>query len=507
MNMKRFRCAWIVFVTAFCLITGCHSQSKRVDRQPAVAGQFYPGTREELRASLEELFAKAVPPKGLQNVRAVISPHAGYVFSGITAASAFNQIDPLKNYDNIFVIGPSHHVGFEGAAVYTLGNFVTPLGVVKVNTKLGQQLVDKYPFFSSRTDAHLAEHSIEVQLPFLQFKLKKDFRIVPIVIGAGFSETGDQTLAVYKEIAGALRPYFTAQNLFVISTDFSHYPAYDAAKIVDQATADAVVSNSVQNLVRTYNDNAGKGVPNLVTSMCGLSGVLTFLYITQDNTALTFDLVQYRNAGDAEVGDKSRVVGYCAIAISAKGTEGKHDFNLNEKEKQTLLRLARNTVEQSVTNHTIPEIDPSSLSDNLKTDCGAFVTLNKHGALRGCIGRFDAEEPLYKVIQEMAVAASSQDYRFSPVAKNELPELEIEISVLTPLKKIKSIDEIEMGKHGIYIKKGLQSGTFLPQVAKETGWSKEEFLGHCAEEKAGIGWDGWKDADIYTYEALVFSEH
>jgi AmmeMemoRadiSam system protein B/AmmeMemoRadiSam system protein A len=507
MNMRKIRCAFTALVVSFCLVTGGHSQSEQVDRQPAVAGQFYPGNKAELRASLEELFSKAVPSRGIRNVRAIISPHAGYVFSGITAASAFNQIDPAKDYDNIFVIGPSHHVGFEGASVYTQGNFITPLGVVKVNMKLGQQLVDKYPVFSSRADAHLAEHSIEVQLPFLQFKLKKDFRIVPIVVGAGYPETGDRTLAVYKKIAEALLPYFNEQNLFVISTDFSHYPSYDWAKIVDKATADAVVSNSVQNLVKTYDENAGRGVPNLVTSMCGLSGVLTFLYMTQDNTALSFDLIQYRNAGDAEVGDKNRVVGYCALAVSVKGTKEKQAFSLNEKEKQTLLALARKTVEQYVTNHSVPEVDPIQLSDHLKTNCGAFVTINKHGALRGCIGRFDAEEPLYKVVREMAVAAATQDYRFTPVERSELPELEIEISVLTPLKKIQSIDEIEMGKHGIYIKKGSQSGTFLPQVAKQTGWSKEEFLGHCAEEKAGIGWDGWKDADIYTYEALVFSEH
>jgi hypothetical protein len=142
----------------------------------------------------------------------------------------------------------------------------------------------------------------------------------------------------------------------------------------------------------------------------------------------------------------------------------------------------------------------------LKTPCGAFVTLKKYGNLRGCIGRFDASEPLYQVVQEMAIASSTQDYRFSPVELKEIPELEIEISVLTPMRHISSIDEIELGKHGIYIKKGNRSGTFLPQVATETGWTKEEFLGHCAQDKAGIGWNEWKDAEVYVYEALVFGE-
>ena len=505
--MRLFRFVSIALVIFICSITGCHSQSKQIDRQPAVAGQFYPGDKQALQTMLEELYAKAVPGRDLKNLRAIIVPHAGYVFSGITAASAFNRIDPSREYDNIFILGPSHHVGFAGASVYTQGDYITPLGPVKVNKKLGEQLVEKYPFFSSRTDAHLAEHSIEVELPFLQCRMKKAFQIVPIVIGSGYDETGEQTLSIYKNIAGALQPYFTEKNLFIVSTDFSHYPGYEDAKVVDKSTADAVLSNSVRNLVLTYNTNAGKGIPNLVTSMCGLADVLTFLFMTEGNSALAFDLIQYRNADDADVGDKTRVVGYCAITVTAKPVEDNHQFSLSEQDKQSLLALARSTVEQYASHHTVPELELTNYSEPLKSNCGAFVTINKQGALRGCIGRFDAEEPLVKVIQEMAVAASSQDYRFSPVTQSELPELSIEISVLTPLKKIKSISEIQMGRDGIYIKKGLQSGTFLPQVARETGWSKEEFLSRCADEKAGLGPDGWKDADIYIYQALVFGEH
>jgi len=142
----------------------------------------------------------------------------------------------------------------------------------------------------------------------------------------------------------------------------------------------------------------------------------------------------------------------------------------------------------------------------VKTNCGAFVTLKKHSDLRGCIGRFDASEPLYKVVRDMAIASSTQDYRFPPVVYNEIPELEFEISVLTPMRRVYSADEIELGRHGIYIRKGQNSGTFLPQVATETGWTKEEFLGHCAQDKAGIGWNGWKDAELYVYEAIVFGE-
>jgi AmmeMemoRadiSam system protein A len=137
---------------------------------------------------------------------------------------------------------------------------------------------------------------------------------------------------------------------------------------------------------------------------------------------------------------------------------------------------------------------------------GAFVTLKEEGALRGCVGRFIVEEPLWKVVQQMAIASSTQDNRFPPVDPKEIGKISIEISVLSPMRRIKSPDEIELGKHGIYITKGYYSGTFLPQVATETGWSKEDFIGHCSRDKAGLGWDGWKNADLYIYEAAVFSE-
>ncbi|MBI4810094.1 MAG: AmmeMemoRadiSam system protein B [Ignavibacteriales bacterium] len=421
------------------------------DRQPAVAGQFYPSNPTELKSTLKTLFIKAIPSKNLQNVVAMIVPHAGYIFSGEVAASAFNQSDWNKNYENIFIIGSSHHVGFEGASIYSHGNFITPLGTVKVNAAPARKLLQQSNVFSDRTDAHVSEHSLEVQLPFLQYMMKKDFQIIPIVIGTQSEKT-------CKKIADALRPYLNSKNLFIISTDFSHYPSYDDAAKIDKVTADAIISNSFETLLTTLQSNEKKEIPNLATSLCGWTSVLTLLSMTDSNPNITFNLVQYKNSGDAEVGDKNRVVGYYAIAVSLKEGKGKAQFSLSEKDEKDLLAIARNTVVQYVKERKVPDVDAAKLSENVKKNCGAFVTLHKRGA------------------------------------------------VLTPMQKINSIDEIELGKHGIYIKKGNRGGTFLPQVAKETGWTKEEFLGHCAQDKAGIGWDGWKDADIYIYKALVFSE-
>lgn len=469
------------------------------DRQPAVAGQFYPGDAGELRSMLKDLFSHAVPSKNVENIAALICPHAGYVFSGGVAASAFNQLDPHRQYENIFILGPSHHVGFEGASVYTLGNFITPLGTARVNIQLGKQLIQKSKAFVSRTDAHLAEHSVEVQVPFLQYRFGKDCMIVPIVVGAS-------SPATLRDIALVLRPYFNDRNLFVISSDFSHYPSYNDAQKADKATADVILSRSPDALIRVIASDEESRVPNLVTSLCGWPCVLTLLYMIQDDPHVNVQLIESKNSGDAAVGDKNRVVGYCAMVVSRALEPKKESFNLNEKNKKDLLILARQTVEQHVKQKTVVAVDPTGLSKSLLTNCGAFVTLRKNGELRGCIGRFDASEPLYSVVQKMAVASSSEDYRFPPVSPQEVNQLEIEISVLTPMRRIKSIDEFQLGKQGIYMKKGVQTGTFLPQVAEETGWTKEEFLGHCAQDKAGIGWNGWKDAELYVYEALVFSE-
>ena len=478
--------------------SGC-SQQNQFDRQPAVAGQFYPSDPAELKVQLRNLFSRAAPSKNIENVVAIISPHAGYVYSGEVAASSFNQIDPNKEYANIFVIASSHQVAFDGASIYRQGNFVMPSGIVKVNTELAGQLIKKHIFFSDRTDAHVHEHSLEVQLPFLQYRLKKDFKIVPIVLGT-------QSPEMCRKIADALRPYFGSKNLFIISTDFSHYPGYDDAIKVDRATADAILSNSPENLLRAIAATEKKDIPNLATSLCGWTSVLTLLYITQQNPAVSLNLIDYKNSGDAEFGDKIRVVGYNAITVSLGGKMEKKQFSLSDKDKKDLLSIARETIKQYIEARKVPVIDAAAFSENLKTNCGAFVTLHKDHALRGCIGRFEPNEPLYKVVQQMAIASSTEDYRFSAVEPKEIDKLDIEISVLTPMRKISSIDEIEMGRHGVYIKKGARGGTFLPQVAKETGWTKEEFLGHCAQDKAGLGWDGWKDADIYIYEALVFGE-
>jgi AmmeMemoRadiSam system protein B/AmmeMemoRadiSam system protein A len=505
--------------------TSCNSQNTKKqqmqnsyrelkDREPVVAGQFYPGRSDELSADLIKLFSEAAQKKVKGEVLAIIAPHAGYVFSGEVAASSFNQIDPKKKYEIVFVIGSSHRTAFEGASIYNKGNYKTPLGTVNVDLQVANNLINKYDVFKYRPEAHQYEHCLEVELPFLQHIMETEFKIVPIVLGTQSPETS-------KKIAGALAPYFNSDNLFVISTDFSHYPKYEDAIKVDNLTASAITSNDPDQLLATLRKNSQMNISNLATSLCGWTSVLTLMYITDDIPDIRYYTVEYKNSGDARFyGDKSRVVGYYSIAVakeveentlpeneSKKENPKKKDFELTGEDKKVLLGIARNTIEDYVNNKKIPKIDTEGFSQNLLTNTGAFVTIHKDGKLRGCIGRFEPDIQLYKVVQEVAISAATRDFRFSPVTGDELDNIDIEISVLTPLRKIDSADEIELGKHGIYIKQGRNSGTFLPQVATQTGWNLEEFLGHCSRDKAGIGWDGWKNADLYVYEALIFSEN
>jgi MEMO1 family protein len=478
-----------------------------VDRQPAVAGTFYPGDAKSLTQSLEEMFSKAVPSKKLSDIQAIIAPHAGYVFSGQVAASAYNQLPRGKEYGTIFILGSSHRANYDGASIFNSGDFITPLGKVKVNRVLANELLKANPgVLRAYPEAHMQEHSLEVQLPFLQYLYHSEMQIVPILLGT----QNDQTC---KKIAQALLPYLNDENLFVVSTDFSHYPSYAEAIVVDNATALSIEKNSSTAFMKTLDDNNRRAIPGLATSICGWTSMLTLLYMTENKKEYHYQKIQYMNSGDTRYGDKDRVVGYNAMVLFkdtstvGKQTQAKEEpYQLTKEEKKQLLSLARNTILEYLKSSQKLKVDIGSFSANLLTPAGCFVTLREHGSLRGCIGRFTSDEALYKTVQEMAISSATRDTRFNAVVPAEMKNIDIEISVLTPMHKISSINEIVLGKHGIYIKKGSQAGTFLPQVATETGWDLENFLGHCAQDKAGIGWNGWKEAEIYIYEAYVFSE-
>jgi len=468
-----------------------------VNRKPAVAGSFYPAGKSALESELLKLFREAKPVQLDGSIQSLIVPHAGYAYSGSVAASGYKSIPEDAAYSNVFIIASSHREHYKGASVYNAGNYITPLGQARVNRDIANALIKDNKNILFHQKAHEKEHSIEVQVPFIQHRLG-DVPIVPILMGSS-------TIAEARDLAAALMPYYKPENLFIISSDFSHYPSYKDAQRIDGLTGEAILKKDPEHFYNTLRKNSKESVPNLATSTCGWSSIMTMLYMSQRKEDMVVSPILYRNSGDAAIGDKERVVGYWAIATH-EPTPGPESYFLNDKDKQNLLEIASNTLETFVSKGELAEIPSSTLSKILKEPAGAFVSLYMGGRLRGCIGNFSPTNPLYLVVQEMTLAAATRDHRFVPVESSELKYIDIEISVLTPLQKISSEDEFQLGKHGIYMTKDGKSGTYLPQVAEDTGWTTEEFLGHCAREKAGIGWEGWKDADLYVYEAIVFGE-
>jgi hypothetical protein len=441
-------------------------------------------------------------------VAALIVPHAGYYYSGNVAASAYMALNPKQPYKRIFLLGPSHHEWLDGASVNTEADYyATPLGNVKVDREMAEKLTTNSnatmdgtdSVFFYRPEAHNREHCLEVQLPFLQRRLSDVPPIVPIII----STNDFQKLSRMAEM---LKPYFTDENLFIISSDFSHYPTYEDACEVDARTGKAIESGDVGQFIAAIEENARSGRRNLATSACGEFAIITLMLMLDNNYEVKH--LMYQNSGDIGDTDHSRVVGYHSFAVLRNRTDGNGqtrtntDFVLSDGDKKKLKEIALQSIKDSLDGK--PVSHPSPLTSHLSEKCGAFVSLHKHGRLRGCIGHFGEDTPLYEIVAEMARAAAFEDPRFMPVSREELDDIDIEISVLTPMRRIQSLDEFELHRHGIYIRKGYRSGTFLPQVADEVNWTKEEFVGHCSQDKAGLGWNGWKDAELYVYEAIVF---
>ena len=477
-------------------MTACHGKTAEPKVKPATqAGRFYESDPDKLRQEIDSLLALHTHIKASDQVAAIIAPHASPFYSGSVAAAAYMAVSPEKPYKRIFMLGPSHHEWLDGASVNTEYDYYsTPLGNVKVDLETAQQLTAADSVFTYRRSAHAHEHSLEVQLPFLQRRLGHVPPIVPIIIS-----TNDYQKLL--RIATVLKPYFTADNLFIVSSDFSHYPSYEDACKVDDMTGKAVASGDVEQFLAAIEANASSGISNLATSACGEFAIITLLLMMDQNYEA--DHLMYQNSGDIDHHDHNRVVGYHAFAIQRKAST---DFMLTNDEKKALKDIALASIKDSLDGKPIARPTHYPTSSILNSHCGAFVSLRKHGRLRGCIGHFGEDRPLHRIVAEMARAAAFEDPRFMPLTRDELADIDIEISVLTPMRRIHSIDELELHRHGIYIRRGHRSGTFLPQVADETGWTKEEFVSHCARDKADIGWDGWKDAEteLYVYEAIVF---
>jgi len=472
-------------------------------RNPAVAGQFYPFDESELSQMIDGFLNNAKVNEVNGTPKILIVPHAGYIFSGQTAARGFKVIQG-QNYEKVILLGNSHQEYFDGLILDKSDIWQTPLGQVELDRETVEKLVAENDKIKTDTRVHLSEHSLEVEVPFLQ-KVLGNFKIIPGLFGS------DNNLNDLKAVAAALKEVVDDKTLVVVSTDLSHYPNYEDAKAVDQETVEAILAGDAEKFLQTINKLESRGIENLSTCACGWPAVAVAMYLAS-NMNLTGELLSYTNSGDAPLyGDKERVVGYAALVFSKQTESDKQQVigkKLNKEEQEAALKLARNTLERAFDNN-VQKYEDYKNYDIFKEKRGVFVTLYKNGELRGCIGLIEPPEvPLGQAIQQMALSAAFNDHRFLPLTQDELGQIKIEISVLTVPKRIKSIEEIELGKHGVIVKKGLNQGVFLPQVATETGWTKEQFLSELCYQKAGLDRNCWQDpsAEFYIFEAQVFEE-
>jgi len=464
-------------------------------RKPAVAGTFYPADAKTLSRQVRDFLSRAPKEEVTGEIIALVSPHAGYIYSGQIAAHAFKLVEG-KKFDAVVVVAPSHRAYFQGASVYDRGGYETPLGLLPVEKELCRKLMEEKDLLRFAPQGHAQEHSLEVQLPFLQ-EVLGEFKLVPIVIG-------DQSYRTCERVGQAISKAAEGKKvLLVASTDLSHFHSYDQAVKLDHVILESLKTFEPQKLAQDL--DTGKG------EACGGGPVIAVMVASKEMGANRARVLKYANSGDV-TGDRSRVVGYAAavfyknpLAMEKEMGQRKAGISLGltEGEKKTLRQIAQSAIEGRLKGARPAKVE--ALTEILKEMRGAFVSLHKRGQLRGCIGHIQGTKPLYQTVEEMAAAAAFEDPRFNPVAVEELKELELEISVLTPLRRIQDIAEIEVGKHGIYIKKGFHSGLLLPQVATQYNWERMTFLEETCR-KAGLPRNAWKekDAEIYLFSADIF---
>ncbi len=461
----------------------CESKEYRESKH---AGSWYPGTEKQLRTMLDG-FLKNARAKIHGDVYALIAPHAGYVYSGPVAAFAYKTIQG-KEYDAIIIIGPSHYHGFSGASVDTVAGRTTPLGNVSFDHDLVRALVDKHKHITHVPAAHRDEHSVEIQVPFIQHVIENP-KTVEIILGSQDFET-------CKMLSSAILDAVKGKNVLIVaSSDLSHYHPQNEANRLDSSVIESVNNFNPEQLYKRLSQDSCEA--------CGGGPMITAMLIAKQLGAKRAETLQYATSGDIS-GDYSQVVGYLAAAFYTKEQMNVGvDLGFSQEEKAKLKGIARTSIEAAVEGEKPPVV--KDVSDKLKEPYGVFVTINKHGRLRGCIGLIVSDRPLYLGCQQMAKAAALEDPRFPPITENELPDLEIEISILTPPEKVTSFDEIVIGRDGLIISRGYARGLLLPQVAAEYGWTIGEFLEETCR-KAGLPRDAYKQkgTEIQKFSAEVF---
>jgi hypothetical protein len=474
-------------------------------RPPAVAGQFYPDAPDALKAAVQAFLRDAVPRAAKKPI-AIVAPHAGYIFSGQIAADGFKQAEG-ESYEVVAILGTNHTTpDFRKISVYNGRGFRTPLGVAEIDREIADALLKADADCAADERVHAKEHSIEVELPFIQV-LFPGARIVPVIVGSP-----DAALCARfgEALAKALK---NRRALIVASSDLSHYPTAAAAEGLDREVLEAIAALDAERLRSTIGANMRRPVANLVTCACGEAPVLSAIEAAKRLGAKGGRVVSYANSGQTALGEQSRVVGYGAVVmteekvragVQRKGRAPPYSDSFSEPERRALLAFARESMSRAVLTQTAPLA--RGFGENLEQKRAVFVTLTEHGELRGCIGQTEPDAPLCQAVGGMAIRAAFFDPRFRPVGPQELAEVEIEISVLTRLKPVPRAADIVVGRDGVLLTKGEGSALFLPQVAVEQRWGLESMLDNLCR-KAGLEDACWReDARFSTFQAINFGE-
>ncbi len=483
-------------------VPGALGGGKQKIRRSILAGSWYPADRKALRTEIEDYLNRVdlQTPKKPLSLLALISPHAGYRYSGLVAAYGYRLLKE-RPVPTVVVLAPSHRVPFQGLSLYAEGPYETPLGRVPLDDGMISEIRRAIPTIGYVAEAHASEHSLEIQLPFLQTVLPS-FRLVPILMGRPDWETCDSLARVLASLR--------RKRVFVLiaSTDLSHYHSDAEARTLDRrliSYVEALDARGLWNALRSRRCEA-----------CGMGPLTTALLFARRFQAPEAAILKYATSGDV-TGDRSRVVGYLSAALWSSEklptssrpnpdvTSTGVPAHLSQEERHLLHTIAREAIEARLEHRSPPSLDLSALPPGLRRVRGAFVTLKKNGRLRGCIGNIVGRYPLAETVARMAVAAAFQDPRFPPLRREEWEHISIEISALTPLRRIHDPEEIQVGTHGILIRRAGRSGVLLPQVATEYGWDRKTFLEYTCR-KAGLPTSAWKDPDteIYIFSAEVF---
>lgn len=500
------------------------ARAAKAERPPAVAGQFYSGDQARLQREVAGYLAQAkAPAAGAERPVAIVAPHAGYVFCGQIMADAWRRTAG-HDYGLIVLLGTNHTTpGLRQVAVWDGGDWRTPLGPARVDAAAAAALLAADPAdCTADPGPHWREHSVEVQVPFAQ-TTHPGVPILPLVVGS------DEPAAIARLGRALAELVRERRALLVASSDLSHYPAKANAEPVDRAVLAAAASLDGAALRHTIDAQMRRGVPGLATCACGEAPILAAMAAANELGDARGEVVGYANSGDVPAGDAGRVVGYGAVAFYApeprsasmalpigpgpltvtpapalKGVDGRATGDLSSADRKLLLAHARETIRRRLAGETVLLSPPCG--PGLKVKRGAFVTLKEDGDLRGCIGHLAEDTPLIEVVGQMALQAAFQDPRFPPLRREELPRCALEISVLTPMQPVPGPSAIVVGRDGVVLRKQGRSAVFLPQVATEQGWDREQLLTQLAR-KAGLPPDAWRGgAEFLTFQAEVFGE-